>query len=791
MGGPVDRQLLLLGTRNLGQSPAQPEFVAQLWLRLHLSCVRVGAETSPGAGVGARAAGELDVAGISWLVRRCRCWDVLAQIGMARILGNGATCYGRAGSVYAERRGITRLFLGLTIWHAACRNRSSDMDCKLGITVLKKIDARNFIIWLMIYFAIIAILIFSSQDAIRVAGNEVGDFAANSLLVQDAKTFDLLVGNYSRVGFNHPGPAILYVLAAGEYLFFDKLGWVSSAFSGQLLAVAFYNSLWLLLIGVLLARMGLAKHVVLLAAAAFCLVTAIEDHSFFNGIWMPHLYFFPFAVLLLSLARLVQEKADSLWMLAISTGFLINGHASFIAILGLMLIVALAYSYFAASQRGGVLRPAFLKTNGRSLLIATCLLALFFVPMLILTIREFPGPIGDYIAFGGGHKPNTLGRAIGFVSLYWGGGIALFVASAIFALLWVSRRIDRNPVVVRSLLVVILAATLAMLFYARYGVDYLNETYIGFFYFAVPPVLAVAVVIFASQFFKDYKYVTFLSVASSIVALSVTFSMIGKAPFYLDQYRSLQVSEINNALYEAKGAGGRLVLDLDDSKDWTHVWAMVAGIGANAKRHGESIFCVNRNWHILFTAQLKCAPEELAHNKRFVVRRSVEGGTRVPDINLGGISFFEYSPPNSLVLGEFTIQHDRQLFVDYLLGSGWAVPDESFTWSEGNRAVIYLPPVSSGNQIALDLGAFVPLPDSHQRVTVSVDGVEQGSVEFTATAVRQKVEIKQTGKSGEPTQIALQIEKPISPASVGMGQDTRLLGVSLYGVKVTPASGSN
>lgn len=318
-------------------------------------------------------------------------------------------------------RGSERLFLDLAIWHASHLDRSTDKDCKTGITVLKNLDVRNLLIWLMVFAAISAILIASSQEAISIATNEVGDFAANSLLIQDAKSFSLLVGNYSRIGFNHPGPAILYVLAVGEYLFFDKYGWVSYPFAGQLIAVAFCNAFWLTLIAVLLGRMGIARNVALLAMAAFCLATALEDHSFFNGIWFPHLYFFPFAVLLLSLARLIQEKADSLWMLAISTGFLINGHASFIAILGLMLIVALVYSYFAGSQRGGVLRPAFLKANGRSLLIALCLLALFFVPILILTIRDFPGPIGDYIAFGGGHKPNKLMEAFGFVSLYWGG----------------------------------------------------------------------------------------------------------------------------------------------------------------------------------------------------------------------------------------------------------------------------------------------------------------------------------------------------------------------------------
>ncbi|MBB4863850.1 hypothetical protein HNP46_002710 [Pseudomonas nitritireducens] len=625
----------------------------------------------------------------------------------------------------------------------------------------------------------------------KVATNEMGDFAANSLLIQDAKSFSLLVGNYSRVGFNHPGPAILYVLAAGEYVFFDKLGWVNYAFAGQLISVVLYNAFWLTLIAVLLHRMGLARHVVLAAVSAFCLATAIEDHSFFNGIWFPHLYFFPFAVLLLSLARLIQEKADSLWMLAISAGFLINGHASFIAILGLMLVIVLIYSFFFGAQRGGVLRPEFLKKNALPLFVAVVLLVLFFVPLIILTVKEFPGPLGDYLAFGGGHKPNKLKNAIGFVSLYWGGKSVFLAAIVVSALLWRARTADRTTRVTRSLLVVLLAATLAMLFYARYGVDYLEQTYIGLFYFSVPSIFAVALVTYAAQLFKSTRYALPVSVVMSAAALGLSFFMASKPPFYLDQYQGLQIVELEQALLKEKGNGGRLVLNLDDSRDWPHVWMVIVGTGAYAKRQSEDVFCVNTNWYISFSKKLKCTSEEVASNKRFVVRRSFDGGARAPNIDLGGISFFEYSPPASLVSGVLTIKNDRDLFTDYLLGSGWTVPDEMFTWSLGARAVIQLPPIPAGSQVLLELGAFLPQPDSLQQVTVFADGIEQGVTKFSATAAKATVAIKPKGPDGAPMQITLQIDHPISPSSVGNSKDTRLLGVALYGIEVMPPSNAN
>jgi hypothetical protein len=43
-----------------------------------------------------------------------------------------------------------------------------------------------------------------------------GDAAINGLSVLRAEHLQQLVGNYSRVGFHHPGPGYMYLLGAGE-----------------------------------------------------------------------------------------------------------------------------------------------------------------------------------------------------------------------------------------------------------------------------------------------------------------------------------------------------------------------------------------------------------------------------------------------------------------------------------------------------------------------------------------------------------------------------------------------
>ena len=48
--------------------------------------------------------------------------------------------------------------------------------------------------------------------------HEDADVGAYSILIEQARRFTLLVGNYSREKFNHPGPAFLYVQSWGESL---------------------------------------------------------------------------------------------------------------------------------------------------------------------------------------------------------------------------------------------------------------------------------------------------------------------------------------------------------------------------------------------------------------------------------------------------------------------------------------------------------------------------------------------------------------------------------------------
>ena len=91
------------------------------------------------------------------------------------------------------------------------------------------------------------------------------DYAANSLLVLKAKRFELLHGHYSRMGFYHPGPALLYVLAAAEWGLYDVTHIVPAPHNAHMIAHHLLNSV---LLGIALTIVARAAGLRAASAAA-------------------------------------------------------------------------------------------------------------------------------------------------------------------------------------------------------------------------------------------------------------------------------------------------------------------------------------------------------------------------------------------------------------------------------------------------------------------------------------------------------------------------------------------
>lgn len=502
------------------------------------------------------------------------------------------------------------------------------------------------IFWVILFVLISSILVFANQANIFAVNFEVGDYAANSSLIIDAKSFNLLVGNYSRVGFNHPGPAILFVLALGEWLFYDLLSLVPSPFSGQLVAVCFYNSYWICAICLLLYRKFGNLELTILTISAFVVASTLFEHPLFTGIWMPYLYYFPFSTAIIAMVLFLEGRSDSLFNLALASGILMNGHVSFIPIICFLLIFLSVYNFkYEHSQSGfRVISATFLKANTRQFFLAFITFSLFFIPLFINTIKHFPGPIGDYAKYSSTGVHNSFFQVLKFVSVYWGGSLPMLLGLTVSVLLLrikLSTEIKASKI--NGFPVVIFAVTLALILYAKFGVDHLDMVYIGLFYYSVPALLfaILASILWRKKFFGHSLLMLILIIT---FALTIAFKQIKKADSMNGaNYSSPQIPALYKAVKVNQNKNGRIVLDLNSSSDWEYLWANVAGLGVYAKRSEDNLFCINKNWHILFTQNLACRQDELIENKKYTVSRDRGEPVSQGEFKAGGILFKEVS----------------------------------------------------------------------------------------------------------------------------------------------------
>lgn len=640
----------------------------------------------------------------------------------------------------------------------------------------------------LLFIVIAAALLYVQwiTNAHRVL-HEIGDFGANSLLILDAKRLHLLYGNYSRIGVNHPGPAILYVLAAGEWLFHDVLKVVPSPFSGQLLAVCFYNAAWITLVFALVRRIAGAVLPALLFTTVSLALLGFFESAVFLGIWFPDLYILPFAAMVVAISRLAYGRTDSLRALAVSSGFLINGHVSFIPMLGVTLIVMLAVNLRVARRDADkrILSAAFLRRHGREILVAAGILFLFFVPLIILTIIDFPGPIGRYIEFGGGNKHHRLLDAAKFVGLYWQPAYAWTWGVVLAALLATGVRAPSTQALrdVRGLGFACVAATAALLFYAKFGVDDLKLVYVGLFYYSVPALAAGLVAMYAYQS-VSWSGKKVVAALASVAALAGAWQSAVKPVFYDELYYIPGSAELYDKLRSQPGSG-RIVLDVEqDGTAWDAVWGNVVALQLYARRQGDDAFCINEHWHILFTNPAKCRPEELDTQRRYFVRPMRTAGLVDADADFEGQGLLLYRHGRVLKPVTYTKLSDRKDYFRTILGKGWSELEAEFVWSVGPVAQIDLPAdPQRADKLHLDLGAFIPEKKFRQHVDVFVNGKPAGGWDFDVFTMRRQITLDLGADAAAAQHIELRIAHPVAPGSFMNTVDPRLLGVSLYGIR--------
>lgn len=234
-----------------------------------------------------------------------------------------------------------------------------------------------------------AILLNNSEVLFRSPLYEADDYAANSLQVLKAKQFRETLGNYSRFGFHHPGPAFFYVFGWGEILFFDITHVVPTPFNGQLIALyalsAFFFGASLALIA---ARLGSATPWFVGLSLLFAAWHFAAVGKFFEFVpgdfgllcpWPPAFIVLPFLCFIVAAASVAAGDGKNLFLMTLAGCFLVHGHVSMPLFVGPVTLTAYGALWLEArriGQRSWKLFP-------RQHWLAGATIALFLLPIAI------------------------------------------------------------------------------------------------------------------------------------------------------------------------------------------------------------------------------------------------------------------------------------------------------------------------------------------------------------------------------------------------------------------------
>lgn len=319
---------------------------------------------------------------------------------------------------------------------------------------------------------------------------EHGDYALNSILVQNSHHELLLTGPVSRVGFSHPGPVYMYVLAGGQALFHDWLPLTASAYGAQFIGDAILQAVLLGL--VVRTSYRLTASLPATAVAGGIVFWFAADHEMLGQTWLPNLYITAFALLIISAIALCYGRSTEITPFVFASGLLVHGHVAFIMFVGVTWLVA-GLGWLLAHRTG---RADELRKHRRNLGWAGAVLLIFLAPMVAEVVLHYPGPWPKYVNYDGAAGGHDDAESLAFFGHFWSisypVSLAIVAAFGAIAALLLEQNRDRMRLFLRGYLILGLETAL-FFFYVMQGIDKLAPInyYTGWFYQTVPMFLLV------------------------------------------------------------------------------------------------------------------------------------------------------------------------------------------------------------------------------------------------------------------------------------------------------------
>ena len=497
---------------------------------------------------------------------------------------------------------------------------------------------RDRLLYSVCLSAVVFLLVFllENRDLFRHPSYEWADYAANALQIQNAKHFHELLGNYSRWGFHHPGPAFFYLFAAGELVFHDWLHIVPEAMNAYILTIilvnvaALFASIWIVARH---TRSALFLPVAILSSLAvihvvnrtlFLIDTSQNSISqtALSSTWMPYVVLFWFLLYMVSCAALACGNVGYLPAATLAGLMLLHAHVAQVLFVGVLALMAMASWIWRG--RSQVALSARLRLGRKELLLSAGLAIVFATPIVTELIVHTPNnlhAIRSYMreqpAF-----PNSFSQAVryelGFYTFLLDPEVVLAKPSP---KLWAGA--SNQPYVVQYwvfvgvliawLVALRMRAPLVVSPFVRYVALELVVVSILFLYWAMK--MAGGMTNFNGYFYYSVQLLGLFAICSVIVdstppgglALQrASLAMACALPLLMFAApRSFKIDlrggeEANRIALSVAGRASMLQLVFDQGD-----WPTAVGIASRLKRLHQP-FCIIGDWTVMFGADTSC-----------------------------------------------------------------------------------------------------------------------------------------------------------------------------------------
>lgn len=597
------------------------------------------------------------------------------------------------------------------------------------------------------------------------------DFSANDLLIQDAKHFTLLHGNYSKIGFFHPGPFFLQLMAAVEWLGVDVMGVIASpigahAFSAALLHAASIATLYLALRELFESR--LFGVVGAIATLAICRAMIDAEPAFFAALWMPYLYMA--ASVFVFAACIGMTTSGWRWLPVAILGLCMlgHGHASFVGLAPIMAVTGAAALW--ALHRWGWHAPlSFKALPGSVVAVSAIIVVLFALPIVANTILHFPGEIPKYFRFAGQNKTDSP-----MASLAYLGRFSQFSLLTIPVFLLLPSRLG-DPRVKAAIAVALATGLPAAIFYVLRGLDtfeYLYPLYWATIFVGGSAALAVLGLIRSCG----------ARLVQSAIAMIVGIAAVVSVP----------ASSLTPPLGQPQGEFPAALAAVQASApQGTYAWVDVemvnfqvifdmATLASLDKRQARRSFCIvgEQTWHPMYPPYLRCD----AQRNPMSVRLHARDREKFPsaDICFGHTALSTDAPADAGAEARCSLVKSEVIYA-----SGWAATGNTEgRWTVGKEAVLMIPSADLPKRFSLRLklrGLAAPSLPTQNITFLNAKGEIIGRARASQAEPTDnlRVNLERSESPDGLTALHIQIDSPHSPAQLGLNADTRELGVFL------------